>query len=75
MDRYRHGAAQPNPTKSVKETTDEHRCVLLGRKSFAIRQGFFCVLLGAQASCLHHKDTKIPHVLARLNLRGFVSLW
>src|SRR6266581_2235110 len=25
MDRYRHGAAQPNPTKSVKETTDEHR--------------------------------------------------
>jgi len=25
MDRYRDGAAQPNPTKSVKETTDEHR--------------------------------------------------
>src|SRR5438034_8169959 len=47
--------------------------LLLEKKN---QQEYFCVLLRAHPSCLQHKDTKnthIHHVLASVNLRGFVS--
>jgi len=41
----------------MNETTDEHRSAPLSWKSFAICQGFLCVLLRAQASCVRELET------------------